>query len=93
MLSYFAFHRSAVRLGDGDLSDNVGIQRRLVQNYDIHPKYQGQAYFDVAVLTLDPPANINTKYVKPICLPDSASNSVAEFDGDQMDVAGKDTII
>ncbi len=78
-----------MRLGDGDLSDDVGVQRRLISNQTRHPKYQSlRPYFDVAVLTFDPPANINSHYVRPICLPDSATDFIDEFDGDQMDVAG-----
>ncbi len=81
--------RSAVRLGDGDLSDDAGVQRRLIRSRKLHPKYKrGQPYFDVAVLTLDPPADINNQFVRPICLPESASDSIEEFEGDQMDVAG-----
>ncbi len=65
-----------MRLGDGNLSDNVGIQRRLILRYDIHPQYQeGQPYYsyDVAVLTLDPPADISGQYVRPICIPTLSS--------------------
>ncbi len=80
---------AAVRLGDGNLSDTVGIQRRLITQHTMHPKYEiGRPYYDVAILTLDPPANITGQYVRPICLPETSSEDVDEFDGDQMDVAG-----
>ncbi len=82
--------RTAVRLGDGDLKDNIGVQRRLVEKYEIHPKYEeGKPYFDVAVLTIRPEANISSQFVRPICLPKFSSDLIDEFDGDQMDVAGK----
>ncbi len=86
---FYHLCRTSVRLGDGNLSDNVGVQRRQIDKHSIHPKYEaGLPYFDVAVLTLDMPAEVSGPYVRPICLPEKQSLYFDEFEGDQMDVAG-----
>ncbi len=78
-----------MRLGDGDLNDNAGVQRRLIRHTEIHPKYlPGKGYYNVALLTIGPPANISGKYVRPICLPKWSFDAPDEFEGDQMDAAG-----
>ncbi len=62
----------------------------------IHPLYVGfkrgpvgSPYFDVAVLTLNKVANVSGTYVRPICLPEKASDDVNKYEGDQVDVAGE----
>ncbi len=85
-----------VRLGDGDLEDRKGIQFRAIEKRAIHPRYVGakraplgSPYFDVAVLTLDKKVDISGSYVRPICLPESASDNIDKYEGDQVDVAGE----
>ena len=70
---------------------------RLVHDYKIHPDYggsrrvAGSPYYDVAVVTLDRPANLSdgSGFVEPICLPDKPSHELDKYEGDQVEVAGK----
>ncbi len=78
-----------MRLGDGDLGDEAGIQFRSIHKRELHPKYQwGQPYFDVAMLTLDSRANISGQFVRPVCLPYYDSETIDDFVGDDMEAAG-----
>ena len=82
-----------MRLGDRDLTsrlDDRGVQTRDVidNNVSFHPKYVfGIAYYDVAVIKLDPPVTL-TMTVRPICLPESSSSDQDEFMGDLVRLSG-----
>ncbi len=85
-----------MRLGDGDLDERFGIQMRTIRRRAIHPLYVGfkrrlgSPYFDVAVITLSKEANVTSGYVRPICLPEQASDRIDKYEGHQVDVAGGD---
>lgn len=51
-----------------------------------HPKYSGNAYYDIAVLQIAP-VTFNAG-LRPICLPDSSEFSLNEYDKDAADLIG-----
>ena len=71
-----------MRLGDKDLSseqDDDDVQELKIVRIKKHPKYvQGVAYFDVAVLEIEPIEF--TAYVRPVCLPNSKDFRVDKYD-------------
>ena len=82
-----------VRLGDGNLDEDYGIQIRGIDNHYLHPNYEGSSYYDVAVVILDRKANIRptsngVAYVRPICFPSQPSPNWDRYENHQMDVAG-----
>jgi len=79
-----------IRIGDSNHTKDVNSTSTLVLDIirsKIHMNYtKGTAYFDVAVLTT---TNITfTKLIKPICLPDSASDDIHEYDYHHVDLTG-----
>ena len=83
------FFRWSVRLGDVDLSSEVddgAVVEREVLHLSIHSNFhRGQAYFDVAVLTVSEVTFAT--YVRPICLP-APSFDEAEYDDRAATVTG-----
>ncbi len=83
-----------IRLGDGDLDETFATQTEVIRGRAVHPSYVGRSrrlgspYYDVAVLTIDRVNVTNGGYVRPICLPDEASDNIDKYEGDQVDVAG-----
>ncbi len=99
LLSHLLRISIAVRLGDADLDDDVGVQLRRIRVWAVHPRYDGfRPYFDVALITLDREANLTTtttqqQYVSPICLPENYSHDVDKYEGDLVNVAGVITLL
>jgi len=80
MISFYSWR---LRFGDIDLSSSLDDED-LVQELNItkitkHPNYkQGVAYFDVAVLEVDPVEF--TGNVRPVCLPTSKNFKVDRYE-------------
>ena len=85
-----------IRLGDRDLlspSDDDYVQTRPVEteNVFIHPKRSDERSklfrHDIALVKLDPPVQLS-RAVRPICLPESASEDPDEFQGNLVRFTG-----
>jgi len=81
--NFLTLHLSwQIRQGDIDLKQSVDDGN--TETFDIkriykHPKYNETAYFDIAVLQIAP---VNFKaHLRPVCLPDSSSFKIDQYDG------------
>ncbi len=75
-----------MRAGATDLMDNNnGILRKIT--YEWHPKYQGKAYFDVAVVFADVPIDFTDKII-PVCLPMRPVDDIEALKDDFVNLAG-----
>ena len=63
------FHRWMIRLGLSDLTLSIyeGVTFSI-EKVSVHPKYNGTAYFDIAVLQI----NQVLPHLRQVCLPDSS---------------------
>ena len=65
------------------------FQMKQIKKKAIHPQHGEKTntpYYDIAVLTLTSPADINRTdgLVRTICLPDKSSDNVDNHEGDQV---------
>jgi hypothetical protein len=57
-----------------------------INNINIHPLYNNNAYFDIAIITTDYIKFTNN--IQPICLPEYKSTDVHKYDRDHVDLLG-----
>ncbi len=72
-------------IGNLNLTRNYGQTFEIKETYK-HPKYNGTAYYDIAVLKIAP-VEFNA-YLRPICLPDSSDFDVNAYNNDAADLIG-----
>ncbi len=70
---------------------NLNQTRNKGQTFEIqetftHPKYNGSAYYDIAVLQIAP-VTFNV-HLRPICLPNSSNFNANAYDNDAADLIG-----
>ncbi len=72
----------------GSRFDDVKTIQVRVASVDVHPRYLiGQAYYDVAIMRLTTPVEIND-YVLPVCLPEVASEDPDVYSGKLVTLTG-----
>ena len=62
-----------VRFGESNLysdADDLNIHESRVEEFKIHPDYNDQSYYDIALIKLKRPIATFTRYVLPVCLPE-----------------------
>jgi hypothetical protein len=73
--------RWKIRHGDTNLEDSSDDGRAI--DFDIlkifkHPKYSGKAYYDIAVLQINPVEFLS--YRRPVCLPDPSNFKLDQYE-------------
>ena len=71
------FHRWMIRLGLSDLTLSIyeGVTFSI-EKVSVHPKYNGTAYFDIAVLQI----NQVLPHLRQVCLPDSSKFEIDQHE-------------
>ena len=86
---YFIF---SIKIRIGDTNHNLEVNPRHALVLDIirsqiHPKFNHiTSYFDVAVLTTD--KITFSKFISPVCLPNSASDDIHKYDNNYVELTG-----
>ena len=68
-----------IRQGVTDLRQPYNKDQMIsIENIFVHPKYNGRAYFDIAVLQTAP--LVFQSHRKPVCLPDSSDFKIDKYE-------------
>ncbi len=82
--------RFKIRIGDSnhalDSGDKNAVDLEILKSI-VHPDYNTQAvYYDVAILLTE---NVTfSKFIRPICLPDSPSEDIHKYDHRHVELTG-----